>query len=252
MQLKLGRFNYIHHLNPLHGEVHSHPKHEYVYCIGGEGRVEIGGKPYKFNTGTIYVAAAGTPHSEHDFTESEIIYFYFDLPLSELREGVFHDLNGTVLPILRKIQNEERNRFLLSDEMKNALLAQLLIETRRTESNRRVDRGLISTIEYIDENLRENLDIHRLANKAGYSYHRFRHAFKDQTGVAPGEYIIDRRIDMAKKLMENDISASLTYIAYECGFSTSSHFSNSFKAKTGMSPSEYRRMSKSEKVGDDS
>ena len=241
MTPKLLKFSYVHHLNPLYGDVHSHPLHEFVYCISGRGTVDIEDRSHRFDTGTIYLTAAGTPHSERNFTESEIIYFYFDLPTSQLHEGVFRDKSGSVLSILRKIQNEEREKLPLGDEMKNALLSQLLIETLRTETEGGRDSALSSVLEYIDENSRFKLDVHALAKKAGYSYDRFRHVFKEKTGMSPGDYIIERRLGMAKKLMENDVTASLTYIAYECGFSTSSHFSNAFKSKTGISPFEYRK-----------
>lgn len=241
MQPKLVKFSYVHHLNPLYGDTHSHPYNEYVYCISGTGETEIEGKSHRFDTGTVYITAAGTPHLERDFTESEIIYFYFDLPRDKFTEGVFRDKSGSVLSILRKIQNEERNKLYLGSEMKNALLVQLLIETARTESESDLDRHFAAILEYIDENARFKPDIRALAKKMGYSYDRFRHVFKEKTGMAPGDYIIERRIDMAKKLMENDVNASLTYIAYECGFSSSSHFTNAFKAKNGLAPFEYKK-----------
>jgi len=246
MQPKLVKFSYVHHLNPLYGDTHSHPNHEYVYCVSGRGTVVVNGISHRFDTGTIYVTAAGTPHSEQDFTESEIIYFYFELPIAQFSEGVFRDKSGSVLSILRKIQNEEREKLPRGNEMKNALLTQLLIETTRTETDISDNKGISPIIKYIDENSSLKLDVHSLAKKAGYSYDRFRHIFRERTGMAPGDYIIERRVDMAKKLMENDVSASLTYIAYECGFSTSSHFSNAFRSKVGISPGEYRKRLRTE------
>lgn len=237
----LKKFYYVHHLHPLCGSVHSHTMHEYVYCIKGNGSVGIEDKTYAFKMGTVYITAAGTPHIETDNTESEIIYFYFDMPRDELITGVFQDKNGSILPILRRLQYEERNHFWESDQMKSAILSQLLIETKRTEISPHCDRSFFSVLEYIDENFRYELDVRALAQKTGYSYDRFRHVFKEQTGLAPGEYITEKRIGMAKKLIQNDINASLTYIAYECGFSTSSHFSNAFKASTGLSPAQYRK-----------
>ena len=241
MNPRLVKFSYVHHFNPICGATHSHPKHEFVYCIGGNGEVEINSESYRFDTGTIYMTAAGTPHLERNFTESEIIYFYFELTDSAVKEGVYRDKSGAVLSILRKMQNEERTRLSLGDEMKNALLTQLLIETLRTETNGEIDSGLSSILEFIDENMRFKIDVRALARKTGYSYDRFRHIFREKTGMAPGDYIIGRRVDMAKKLMENDVNASLTYIAYECGFSSSSHFTNAFKSKTGLTPFEYKK-----------
>ena len=246
---KLKRFHYVHHLNPLYGALHSHDSHEYVYCLSGNGAVKINDKSYVFKTGTVYITAAGTPHMECDFTESKIIYFYFDLPTSEFSTGVYQDKSGSALSILQRLRYEEYNHLWEYEKMRSAILQQLLIETKRTAISPHCNRSFFSVLEYIDENFRYELDVRALAEKTGYSYDRFRHVFKEQTGLAPGDYIIEKRISMAKKMLENDITASLTYIAYECGFSTSSHFSNSFKAKTGMSPGEYRRLAEENKDG---
>ena len=238
---KLKKFHYIHHLNPLIGSQHSHPFHEFVYCIKGKGRIEISGKSFYFGTGTIYITEAGIIHFEEDYTESEIIYFYFDCPVSMINMGVFYDKNETVLPILRKLQSEVRTEKHDSELMKSAILQQLLIETKRTRDYHKQGRSFGSVLEYIDECFRYEINVRELAKKCGYSYDRFRHIFKEQTGVSPNEYIIQKRVEMAKKMMENNVSASLTYIAYECGFATSSHFSNAFKSLTGKSPKDYKK-----------
>jgi AraC family transcriptional activator of pobA len=240
----LDRFYYIHHTKALSGAMHTHKLHEYVYCIKGEGHIVINGEKYSFCTGTIYVTEAGTPHLEVDYSESKIIYFYFDCNETELVSGVFKDRNGAVLPILRKLQSEVRGEQLKSDKMKRALLTQLFIETERCREQRRVDQNFLSVLEYIDENFRYDVDLRKLAQNIGYSYERFRHIFKEQTGYSPCDYINSKRIDMAKMLIENEPELSMTYVAYECGFPSSSHFSNAFKKKMGETPFAYKKRQK--------
>ena len=237
----LGTFHYVHHLHPIKGETHTHEKHELVYCLRGNGSVELEGEEQVFQTGTIYITAAGMPHAEQNHTESEIIYFYFDLPREEVVSGIFQDRFGRVLPILRRLQYEEKHSLFQSDAMKSAILQELLIETQRTTQRIFQDRSFLSVLSYLDENFLYDVDIPALAKKNGYSYDRFRHLFKEQTGLAPWDYILEKRIVMAKKLLENHASLSLTYVAHECGFGSSSLFSNAFKAKTGLTPSAFRK-----------
>ena len=40
----LGTFHYVHHLHPIKGETHTHEKHELVYCLRGNGSVELEGE----------------------------------------------------------------------------------------------------------------------------------------------------------------------------------------------------------------
>ncbi len=237
----LGKFYYIHHTGAVNGSAHTHKLNEFVFCVKGNGLVEIEGKSYPFCTGSIYITKAGVPHLESDYSESEIIYFYFECKDTELIDGVFRDKNGTVLPILRRLQNEVRGERYESERMKSALLEQLFIETKRTEVDPHIEKGFLYVLEYIDENFRYDLDLSLLAKKSGYSYDRFRHIFKEQTGLSPLEYITRKRIDMAKMLMENDRTASMTYIAYECGFASSSHFTNAFRSVVETTPSEYKK-----------
>lgn len=64
--------------------------------------------------------------------------------------------------------------------------------------------------------------------------------FKLQTGMSPHQYIVSKRIELAKTRLchTND---SLTQISYALGFGSSQHFSDVFKKWTGTSPSHYRK-----------
>lgn len=63
---------------------------------------------------------------------------------------------------------------------------------------------------------------------------------KRVTGLSPGQFLMDIRISEAKTMMK-DKSKNLTSIAFDCGFSSSQHFSKAFRMKTGESPKKYRK-----------
>jgi AraC family transcriptional regulator len=68
----------------------------------------------------------------------------------------------------------------------------------------------------------------------------FCRGFKQSTGLSPHRYMLVHRVNRAKEMMD-DQRLSLTEIALECGFSSSSQFSVVFKKIAGMSPREFRR-----------
>jgi AraC-like DNA-binding protein len=68
----------------------------------------------------------------------------------------------------------------------------------------------------------------------------FCRAFKQSTGIPPHRYLLVHRTNQAKKMMENQ-NLTLTQIALECGFSSSSQFSAVFKRIVGVPPRAFRR-----------
>src|SRR5580658_910162 len=67
----------------------------------------------------------------------------------------------------------------------------------------------------------------------------FCRAFKQSTGLSPHRYLLEHRVNRAKEMMK-DRKRTLTEIALDCGFGSSSQFSIVFKRITGISPRNYR------------
>jgi AraC family transcriptional regulator len=61
----------------------------------------------------------------------------------------------------------------------------------------------------------------------------------EQFGVSPYAYLINQRIEHAKRLLKNSDS-SITDIAFDCGFNSSSQFTNIFKKYVLLTPKEYQ------------
>ncbi|MES2458711.1 MAG: AraC family transcriptional regulator [Bacteroidota bacterium] len=71
----------------------------------------------------------------------------------------------------------------------------------------------------------------------GYSW--FRKRFKSYTGLSPGQYYLQLKIEKAKELLTNS-DMQIKEISIELNFDTSFYFSKIFKEKTGYSPTDYR------------
>jgi AraC-like DNA-binding protein len=68
----------------------------------------------------------------------------------------------------------------------------------------------------------------------------FLRVFKSITGVSPLEYRSNIRLDHAKELL-TDTSIPINEVGRSVGYSSDRYFCDAFKAKTGMSPSRYRK-----------
>ena len=62
--------------------------------------------------------------------------------------------------------------------------------------------------------------------------------FQRANGLPPHQYVIARRVERAKQLLQGDVS--LTEVAARTGFSDQSHFSHHFKRLVGVTPGRFR------------
>lgn len=78
------------------------------------------------------------------------------------------------------------------------------------------------------------------ADKCCYSPKYFGELVKTETGRTAKDFISDRMLIAAKQLL-NDESLSIKAISQQLGFEYPQHFIRFFKAKTGQTPSDYRK-----------
>ena len=94
-------------------------------------------------------------------------------------------------------------------------------------------------VRYVDAHLGAKLSLDQLATRAGMSRTQFTQRFKDATGLPAHQFLTQRRIETAKRLLtETDLD--LAHIAQETGFSSQSHFTGQFHALTGVTPRVFR------------
>ena len=78
-----------------------------------------------------------------------------------------------------------------------------------------------------------------LASLTNNSLTSFKRKFKEIFQTSPANYIKNKRLEKAAKLLKIS-DQSISDISFECAFNDLAHFSNSFKAKFNLTPSEYR------------
>jgi AraC-like DNA-binding protein len=107
-----------------------------------------------------------------------------------------------------------------------------------------LDRKAIDEVmEYIKKNYNDNMSVISLCKVACMSRSKLSYIFKNVTGGTLSEYIKTIRLDMAQTLLR-ETSESIEQITQKIGFKGQAHFSYIFKGKYGITPLEYRHISK--------
>ncbi len=100
-------------------------------------------------------------------------------------------------------------------------------------------------MKFINENITEDISLKILADEVKLDVSHFTAVFKSIQGIAPWEYVINERIALALKyLNEDDPIYSIAKVAELSGFKNLSNFNRIFKKKMGMTPSEFKKQRK--------
>lgn len=106
---------------------------------------------------------------------------------------------------------------------------------------------IANAINYIEDNLQNNIDIADCAKASGYSVYHFVRVFKDVTGLTPADYIRKRRLsEIAKEI--SDKNEYISEIAFRYGFNSKENFLRAFKTEHSILPTEYKSIKNSLKL----
>lgn len=98
-------------------------------------------------------------------------------------------------------------------------------------------------IEYMNSNYQKGININDITNYIGIERTYFFRLFKKRTDLSPQDFLINLRMKRAKSLL-TETHRSIKDIAISTGYDNYLSFIKTFKAKVGMSPSDYRKQKK--------
>jgi len=98
---------------------------------------------------------------------------------------------------------------------------------------------LRAVVAYVEDHLDAGPTLEQIAAVVHLSPYHFARQFKTATGLPPHEYLIARRVERAKQLLQGG-DLSLAEVAAYAGFSDQSQFSRHFKRLVGVTPRQFR------------
>lgn len=175
--------------------------------------------------------------------DAEIILSRTDFtPDSPVMSGCGED----ILHLMEMITDNPGQELYNTLELTGTLYRLLSVLVKRSgnknpTSKRCEDRHkcLRSALDYIAANYPLPISVDDIAAAAAVSRSTLFRLFRTELGAAPSDYLIEYRIEQAKKLLsETDIS--VTAAARSAGYENNLYFSRAFRKATGMSPTEFR------------
>ncbi len=145
--------------------------------------------------------------------------------------------------LAKECAEDEDSSPLYGESLTTALLAAFFTSTR---SRVKAVRGglarwqLSRSLDYIDANLMNDIRLPELASVVGLSPSHFARAFRTSIGLTPYRWVIEQRIQRAKRLMVKE-GKSILLAAHLTGFANQIHFTKTFRRVTGTTPGLWLR-----------
>lgn len=237
--------------------LHWHDFYEIELIVAGEGVSTINEAEFSFSRGALSFL---TPADFHSITpKGEVKLLNLSFSPSAMDNALDASLGFYMLDEETACRMESilsfLGRELSADGTQNKayvshLLAVCLIEIARLKKQNAAtvsDAPARRLLQYVYAHASEDLSISRVAAEVGFSAGYAGRVFKRHVGKSFKEFLNSLRLRRAKNLLLHT-EASVTEIAFSCGFGTVTHFLRVFRKDCGMSPLVYRKSKKTSKV----
>ncbi len=241
---------------------HYHDFHKVVIFISGKAAYHIEGKTYQLNPWDILLVNRHAIHRpEIDSSvpyERFILWIQNDIPWQELLK-CFQKANDRsynlvrlnpilqekMKDILSELESSAQSDGYGKDLLIQSLFLQFMVYLNRIflekqyifdKKSYTFDSQIASILQYINHNLKEDLSVETLAARYYVSKYHLMRKFKEETGYTLHNYIINKRLLMARTLISEGMP--VTKAAKESGFAEYSTFSRAYRKQFKAAPSE--------------
>lgn len=119
-------------------------------------------------------------------------------------------------------------------------------EVHRKKEEKTYSPPVRFALDEINRDIFREIRAKEIAEKSGYALYYLTALFKDEVGVSMREYVLHRKLDTARTLLETT-TLSIGTIAERLSFSNRSFFCTSFRKYTGMTPTQCREKTSEQK-----
>lgn len=152
-----------------------------------------------------------------------------------------------VASLLNKIIILCSGDMVLKDVLVDLVIQELIIHVIQSQHRMQAISGrpaeketpLTSLLHYIHEHLTEDITLSDLARQACMSRSGLIRQFHRSYGCTPLSFILNRRIEMARKLLAEG-NLQVKHVAYECGFQDVNYFIRLFRKRMGITPGRFQ------------
>lgn len=133
-------------------------------------------------------------------------------------------------------------------EVRKAIMDRCLMSSRRKGTDDQTanaaarfgnrNKHLLGAVSWIEQNFRSESGVDEMYAQIGVSQRQLQRLFKTHVGISPHQYLADHRVRQAKLLLTGT-NLTISEVAEQCGYSTTSQFSRAFKKRFGQTPSQF-------------
>lgn len=241
-----------------HSIKHTHHFTELFYVIRGNGSFEVEDDEFKVKEDDLIIVNPNVYHTEKGTSSAP--FEYIVLGISGLQflnkdkneaydysvynyEDYKHEILFYLRTLVEEIKKEDENFEVIAQNLLEVLIINIIRRTKkkiRIEATKRVTKECRFIEQYINEHFTDDITLQTLSDLTYLNKYYIVHVFKKYKGLSPINYLIERRMEEAKNLLETT-NFSVSKISNIIGFSSQSYFAQTFKKETNMTPNQYRK-----------
>ncbi len=242
-----------------HNESHIHKECEIYINLSGDVSFEVENKIYPIKRGSVIITRPYEYH--HCICHSDICHEHYWITFSADENEEFLDIfydrkkgNNNLL-LLNEDSLESISLLLESilrsdtDKLGEKISILSLFHILRNcksfsyeEYNKSLLPDVLKALSFMDENLRENLNINSIAHTANVSVNTLERHFKSSLNISPSKMLTKKRLIQSLEYLRN--GDTVTEAAIKSGISDYSNYIQLFKKQFGMTPLSYKKQFK--------
>ncbi len=241
-----------------YSESNSHTFYELLFFYKGSGSIFTDGKEHHVNPGNLVIYHPGVVHREQASADNPFHFAFLAFEVTQALEDCFRFLpskeNGPVInsgeyryqleDTFSQLLNEAQSHIDGYEVMCESFLSSIIIQISRIDAANKANpidsNESLKVKNFIDNNFTKDLTLDALSEIVYVSKHHLAHMFKNEIGVPPITYLINKRMDEAKRLL-TETDMGISEISSIIGYDNQNYFSQLFKKIVGESPLHFRQ-----------
>jgi AraC-like DNA-binding protein len=230
--------------------LHAHDEYSIGIVDGGQALFHHEGGPERVGPGSVVLIEPGRWHACNPqdvthwsyrmlFVQADWVHAQLQLAALRFPARALHDTGSADMahrlcqPLTTPNDIAAHTQMLLDFLRANAVADALSVASHAMEN----DHAIRHAVEQLHAQPQADTSVASLAQACGMSASRFIRHFKAATGVTPGAYRLNLRLNGARRLLAQ--GAALADAAHSMGFADQAHLQRSFKAHHALTPGRY-------------